>query len=171
MTTQNLLTVYKVLLRSCLDYLAPAYHSLLTGQQSETLEKLQQTALGIIYGFRLNYGEQLKKAGRLETLKTRRLELTRKFAEKKARNERFAHFFPPHRPARENARKKNTYLEENAKTDRLYKSPIFLWDDYWIRTMTGPPSGQCLPACPIVWCLFCFYLLLLITGRTLVPLK
>ena len=97
-------------------------------QQSETLEKLQQTALGIIYGFRLNYGEQLEKAGGLETLRTRRLELTRKFAEKTARNECFAQFFPPHRPVRENTRKKNTYLEENAKTDRLYKSPIFFYE-------------------------------------------
>ena len=47
----DMLALYKSLLRPVLDFAVPAYHWLLTHTQSELLEKLQRSAFKVIYGW------------------------------------------------------------------------------------------------------------------------
>ena len=47
MSTTDLLTVFKTIIRSVADFASPTYHSLINKTQAESLEKLQRRALKI----------------------------------------------------------------------------------------------------------------------------
>ena len=68
MTSDDLIIVYKTILQPILDYLCPAYHSLLNKDHSNSIEKLQKSALKIIYGPNGCHDERVKKAGDIEKL-------------------------------------------------------------------------------------------------------
>ena len=68
MTSDDLIVVYKTVLRSILDYLCPAYHSLLNKDQSSRIEKLQKYALNIIYGPNGSHDERVEKVGNIKKL-------------------------------------------------------------------------------------------------------
>ena len=115
-STDELVTVYKTIIRPVEDYGCVVYHSSLTDAQDEALERLQTQALKCIYGpFRS--GRKLRKDAGLETLRGRRIELCDKFAKKSATNPCFAHWFPLKTTRTSNrARKTNEiYLEEKAR--------------------------------------------------------
>ena len=114
-------------LRSLLDYCAPAYHSLLTDEEDEHLERLQSTALKFIYGPGLSAGKMRQRAG-IETLRTRRIELSDKFAAKAISNPRCSHWFPLRvaaRDTRQNMKMSERYIETKARCDRLHNSPVY----------------------------------------------
>ena len=67
----------------------PAYHSLLNKGSCNRIEKLQKSALKIIYGPNGSNDEQVKKAGDIEKLEDRGIEITKKFALKTAANNQF----------------------------------------------------------------------------------
>lgn len=50
-----LIEIYKTLVRPCFDYSCVVYHSLLTKNLSEKLEKQQRIILKMIYGFDVSY--------------------------------------------------------------------------------------------------------------------
>ena len=74
-----------------------------------------------------------RKAGVI-THRARRIELCDKFARKAAANPLFARRFPL-RTAR-SGRHAEMYEEKQARTDRLYNSPLF----YYRRCMNGKPG-------------------------------
>ena len=125
MSAEDLLFVYKTILRPVLEFAAPTYHSLLTKTQSEKIEALQKRALKIIYGVESSYDEQLKN-GIVERLSDRRETLCCNFAKKASLSDRFGNkWFPKRVEDNHNIRRRGPYLEQRARTERMRQSPIF----------------------------------------------
>ena len=131
--TEELVQVYKTMIRPIAEYGCPAFHSTLTDEQDERLERLQDHALKTIFGVGKS-ARTLRGEARITTLRERREELVSKFAHKCANDPAFDHWFPKRETTR-NTRNKNTetYLEEKARCDRLKNSPIF----YFRRILNG----------------------------------
>ena len=120
-----LIQVYKSMLRPLLEYGSNAFHSMLNTEEGESLEKCQRRALRIIYGFEMSYQEMMNMS-EMPTLKTRREKLFEKFCLKMSRSERFQRKWLPRKDIGEhNLRKTNEYIEFNARTSRLYNSPVY----------------------------------------------
>ena len=115
--------VYCSMLRPIIEFCSPVYHSLLTNEQSQRIENLQKMTLKIIYGFGFNYSELLIKSG-LSTLEERRKLAFTNFTKSIALNERYSGWFPLNNNT-VNLRSSKRYVEEFARTERLYNSPLF----------------------------------------------
>ena len=124
MSEHVLLDVYKIMLRPILEFCSPIYHSLITKEQSCKLERLQKTALYVIYGFDKKYESILHISG-LQTLEERRKNAFKNFALSVVKNERYASWFPRQEGHQINLREKRTFTEHYARTDRLYNSPLY----------------------------------------------
>ena len=132
-TCEELVQVYKTILRPVLEYACPVYHLSLTDEQDERLEWLQDHALKCIYGSNLSARRLRGKAG-VQTLRERRGDIVKKIALKCANDPAFDKWFPKKMAVR-NTRNKNSeiYLEEKARCERLKNSPIF----YFRRILKG----------------------------------
>ena len=123
--TDDLAKLYQVLIVPTLDYATPVYHSQLSQEQSNALEKMQSRALKIIYGFDLSYEEILEMSG-IKTLWTRRERLMDKFIVKLTENPRFSKDWLPQKQFHHlDLRTKLIYQEKFARTERLYRSPKY----------------------------------------------
>ena len=124
---ENVLTsVYTSMLRPILEYSSNVYHSMLTGNDTRRLESCQRKALRVIFGFEITYEECMKKAG-LTSLADRRSELFLKFCSKMSRSERFCNKWLPKKEYGDEQmalRKRKEYIEFNAHTNRLFRSPL-----------------------------------------------
>ena len=85
---EDLTKLYHILVVPVLDFAAIVYHYLLTAEPSKELERLQATALKIIWGFKHSY-PQLLEMSRTDPLHERRLKLIDKFLVKTVQNDRF----------------------------------------------------------------------------------
>ena len=132
-TNEELVTVYKTIIRPVADYGAVVYHSSLTDEQDEALDRLQNGALKCIFG--PLSGRKLRDLAGVTTLRSRREELCDKFAAKMASNPQFAGWFPlkTTRASTRTTGKQEIYLEERARCDRLKNSPKF----YFRRRLNG----------------------------------
>ena len=119
----KLKTVFTASIRSVLEYTSNTYHPQLNRGQNNLLERVQKKCLKIIYGYGKSYQELLAASG-LDTLEVRRARLFDKFTQKTKDNKRYKSWFPKKDIMRD-TRKIRPYLEENATSDRFYKSPIF----------------------------------------------
>ena len=126
----ELATVYKTVIRPVVDYCSVVYHSMLTDEQDQQVERLQSQALKSIYGFGVSYADMRERAG-VTTLRARRVELCDKFARKALANPRYEHWFPE-RTGRQ-GRHAEQFQELPARTDRLFNSPLF----YFRRRLNG----------------------------------
>ena len=123
-STDKLLSVYLLKIRSLLEYAAPVFHSSLTIDQSNQLETIQKKALSIIYGNGyVHYKSALDEAG-LQRLDVRRDLISLQFAIKSSQNPRHSHMFPTNPNLRLNSRAPKPFLEHKCKTTRYYKSAI-----------------------------------------------
>ena len=129
---QELVKVYKVIVRPVADYLAVVYHSMMTDEQDEMVERLQAQALKCIYGWNYSYAA-LRKMARVETLRHRRLEMVDKFAAKCAGSARFGRWLPERQRRREASRCIDKYQEFFARCERLRSSPLH----YMRRRLNG----------------------------------
>ena len=75
----ELVLAYKSLVRPIAEYCSVVYHSMLTDKMDEEVERLQATALRIIYGYGVLYVKMREMSG-LETLRQRRIDAADKFA-------------------------------------------------------------------------------------------
>ena len=66
-----LIILYKCFLVSILDYASVVYHPMLTGEQTAAIERLQASALRVVYSYDKSYKELLELSG-LSTLHERR---------------------------------------------------------------------------------------------------
>ena len=109
---EELVHVYTVMIRPIAEYGCPVFHSSLTDDQDERLERLQDHALKSIFGTEFS-ARKLRGLAGLSTLRSRREELVAKFANKCARDPAFSHWFPL-KESRSSARLRNkeTYLEK-----------------------------------------------------------
>ena len=139
LTEQQLLNAYKGLIRLTVEYVVPAWHSLITAQQAAQLEKQQTLALRRIYGHGMSAAKMRQKSG-IELLSSRRKKNCLNFAEKNLSNQRCAHWFIK-RPAPSYARRLSTsypeFKEPTARTDRFRNSPR----NYLIRLLNESRSS------------------------------
>ena len=135
-TTDELVRVYKTSIRPVCDYLDVVYHSALTDDLDEELDRLQNHALRIIFGFRIG-GQRLREMAGITTLRARRIEHCNKFAKKCLDSVRFSTWFPlatGRRSARTGISEK--YREDFARCERLRSSPVY----YFRRRLNGKPG-------------------------------
>ena len=72
-SVEDLLDIYILFIRSVVEYCAVAFHSSLTQQQSNKLERIQKTSLRVILGdMYVDYAAALEMFG-LQTLTDRKL--------------------------------------------------------------------------------------------------
>ena len=133
---EELVRVYRSVILPIHDYCAPAYHSMLTDLQDEQLEQAQVGALRCIFGYGKS-ARSLRGEANIETLRSRRIEQTDKFARKAAADPRFCHWFPL-KENRRSATSTEQYEEKFARCDRLKNSPLF----YMRRRLNGKEGKQ-----------------------------
>ena len=112
-------------LRSVLESGAAVFHSMLTIEDSDDLERVQKTFCHIVMGPRyLDYDHALENIG-LEKLTNRRDEICLNFALNCLKNEKFKNLFilvpETDHDFREDRR---TFLEPQCTTERYRKSPL-----------------------------------------------
>ena len=117
--------IYILFIRSILEQSSVVWHSSLTKENEEDLERVQKSALKIILGRKyLNYSQALKDTN-LQSLKIRREELCLKFARKCLKSEKTKHMFPVRNSEHEmKKRDEEKFFVQHAKTERLRKSAL-----------------------------------------------
>ena len=118
----ELVRVYRSLILPVADYCDVVYHSLLTDEHDEALERAQVGALRTIFDYKQS-GRKLRELAGVSTLRSRRIEHVDKFAQKCTQSQ-FSHWFPKNE-VRENRRNNEQYVEYYARCDRLKNSPLF----------------------------------------------
>ena len=120
----DLLHIYKVFIRPILDYAIPTYHSQLTLEMSADIERVQASAMKIIYGHLVSYNTVLEYE-KIEEHRIRRENIMKKFAIKTAANENFKNkWFPENTEVDYGLRARKKYEEKFSRTQRYYASPI-----------------------------------------------
>ena len=133
--TEELVRVYKTILRPVVEYGCPVFHSSLTDAQDERLERLQDHALKCIFGPELS-ARRLRGMAGLVTLRERREEIVHKFAHKCANDPAYDHWFPrdtARRSSRIRKEEGGSYWEDTARCERLKNSPLY----YFKRILNG----------------------------------
>jgi hypothetical protein len=120
---QYMTTAYKSYVRSGLEYSSEIYDSLLSNQQVAQIEKLQERALRIIYGWTTDYEKILEMSG-LQSLQTRRKQAVERFAKSIEANTRFADKWLKTNENRSSARHSNKYIQPMTKSKPFEKDPI-----------------------------------------------
>ena len=134
---EDLVRVYKAVIRPVAEYMCEVFHPMATDRQDEELERLQSHALKCIYGPGVSARRMRELAG-VETLRDRRIVQCDKFAHKCAASPRFGHWFPE-RPGRRSIRTGGEkYREDFARCNRLFYSPLF----YMRRHLNGKPGRE-----------------------------
>ena len=133
--TEELVQVYRTMLRPVVEYGCAVYHSSLTDDQDERIERLQNHALKCIFGPDLS-ARKLRGLAGLITLRERREEIVKKFALKCADDPAFEHWFL-RREAMRSTRNKEIYLEEKARCEWLKNSPL-----YYFRRILKRKEGK-----------------------------
>ena len=109
-----------------IDFASVTYHSMLTTDQEERLENLQERVIKIIYGYNVSYNEILS-IKLIPSLKERRGKMFAKFALKSTTNTKVSTCWLPEKVHTEhNTRHALKYEEKHSRTQRLYNSPLYL---------------------------------------------
>ena len=124
MQNDVLLRVYCTMLRPVVEFCSVVYHPMLTLEMDNDIERLQKTALKIIYGFTHSYEVLLELSG-ICTLKQRREQAFRKFSATIEQSERFNHWLTEVGEGDYDLRRRKKYEEQYARTVRLYNSPLY----------------------------------------------
>ena len=121
----DLKIIYILFIRSILEQSATVWHSSLTNENVNDLERIQKSAIKIILrDDYTEYKQGLAQLG-LETLSSRRETLCLNFALKCAKNPKLQHMFPLNEKNHNmETRKEEKYKVEFANTDRKKDSPI-----------------------------------------------
>ena len=121
---EDVCRAYVTYLRPVLEYSSVPVHSMLSREQSEIMERQQYRALKLIYGFHLTSAQALEASG-LETLEARRQAAVDRFALKVADDPKFQQYFPLRPDSQRRSRVAQIYLEEHARTSRMFNNPFF----------------------------------------------
>ena len=115
---EDLLDIYILFIRSVTEYCAVAFHSSLTGQQSDKLEKIQKTCLKVILGeMYISYSAALEMCG-LKTLSERRDKRCLDFSLKCIKHTKNSRIFPKNPSTSEHfIRNKEIFQVNFARTD------------------------------------------------------
>ena len=125
-STEDLLNIYILFIRSCAEYCSVVYHSRLTADHITSLERIQKTCLKIILRENyVSYEAALEMTG-LQTLSSRREKRCLDFSLKCVNHERNSRLFPLNTLDSElhNVRQSETFLVNFANTDTYRTSAI-----------------------------------------------
>ena len=125
-STEDLIEIYVLFIRSLTEYCATAFHSSLTLEQSRDIERIQKTCLKLILGDNyVDYAAALEMTG-LKTLHERREERCQKFALKSVRHPTMNRIFPrnPNETNRLQVRNREAFEVNFARTESYRKSAI-----------------------------------------------
>ena len=89
---KKLIDIYCSLIRPVLEYPAVVFHSMLSDEATDRLERLQRLALKSIYGLDCSYADRLEQSG-LQTLAARREALVLDFATRTSQSRRLKRVF------------------------------------------------------------------------------
>ena len=117
-------------IRPVAEYAVPAFHSMMPDHLSRQLERQQTQALKHIYGQGFSASAMRGMAG-VEPLHVRREKSTLKFAEKAAKNPRFARWFP--RREATSTRVQRPYVQKISRAQRHFNSPV----NYMVRILNN----------------------------------
>ena len=121
---QHLFKLYCVYLRSIVEYCSVVYHSMLTGGQSQELERIQRLAVRICYGGQEDT-DALVQTHCIQTLAERRGRRCDKFLRKAFQHPRFSErWFPQRGPQHMELRRRRWTEESRASTNRRFNSPL-----------------------------------------------
>ena len=137
LNVDELLNIWKVMVRPITEYAAPLWHAGLSDTDINRIEDLQKTALGMILGTiyidykryykirnnPVSYDFALQKYG-LTTLLQRREVLTQKFALETVKNSNHRNMFEFIQAKNMTTRNSHTIQERFCKTERYYNSAI-----------------------------------------------
>ena len=122
-TNENLVLVYKSMIRPLVEYCSCVYHSLITLSDSLELDRLQMQALKTIFGWRLSYRSLLEKSG-LERLCTRREAAFHLLAKEMSESIHYTELSPLNPERRPGLRTREKYKVYTANTNRYLNSPL-----------------------------------------------
>ena len=123
LSVEEMVNIYILFIRSVVEYACVVWHSSISNEESNNIERVQKTALRIILKDDYeNYRSALKLAS-LTTLKERRQKLSLSFAKKCIKSDDNADLFPENEKI-VNTRPHEKYYVTPAKTERLAKSAI-----------------------------------------------
>ena len=116
--------VYSKLIRCILKLAVPAWQGSITQSEKQDIERIQKSACHIILGQSYNSYNSALKTLNLETLESRRIRLTLKFALKCEKLDKFKSWFKPATKNVNTRAQANKYCDVIANHSRFSKSPI-----------------------------------------------
>ena len=121
---EDLIQVYVLYIRSLTEYCSVVYHSRLTEEQSNKLERIQKTCLKVILNeMYVDYQSALEMTG-LDSLKKRRLKRCLDFSLKSSIHPRNSKMFPREETNPKHIRNKEKFVVNFAKTSTYKSSTI-----------------------------------------------
>ena len=121
----DLKNIYILYIRSLLEQSCTVWHSGLTAENSEDLERVQKSSLKIILKEKFQSYEHALSLLDLDSLAERRELLCLQFARKCLKNEKMKKFFPKNKKSHPMiTRNEETFEVNNVHTERLKNSPI-----------------------------------------------
>ena len=122
---EDLLDIYLLHIRSVAEYCSVVFHSTLTGEQSNTIERIQRTCLKIILGdMYINYSSALEMSG-LDSFSDRRSKRCLDFSLKSIKHHRNNRLFPiNHHAGAFNSRNSEKFQVNFASTSAYRDSTI-----------------------------------------------
>ena len=123
-STDNLILLYKLHVRSCLEYVVVAWHSSISSRQEAAIERCQAVCLRIILqDSYVSYPAALEMTG-LETLANRRTSRCLKFSKDCLKHKSNKRFFPENEETNTALRNREKYKVNFAKTNTYKNSAI-----------------------------------------------
>ena len=119
---KDIIHFFNVKIRSVLETSCPVFHSMITKQQSDDIERIQKILLRILLKDRYTSYEGACKFFDILTLEQRRKQLCLKFALRILQNEKFKDFFTLNTNTN-NIRKQEKFYVPFARTSRYKNSP------------------------------------------------
>ena len=126
LNTESLLQIFRTQVRSLLEYGAVTWHSMLTDENSKSIERVQKSALSIILGPDYICYENALERTKLERLDQRRIKLSLSFAKKAVNHPQHSSWFNLEQTDKQIHTRsvKPLCKPVQARTQRLSKSPI-----------------------------------------------
>ena len=122
---EELRNIYILFIRSLLEQSATVWHSSLTSDNSNDLERVQKSAMKVIFQENYNGYKYALTILDLETLSDRREQLCLSFAQKCVKNKKTQHMFPLNNKTHNmNTRITEKFQVQYANTGRLKDSSI-----------------------------------------------
>ena len=115
--------LYCCYIRSRIEYMSAAYHSMLHKGQAESLEKLHRYTLRVCFGFERDIREVMTERG-IESLIDRRVRRVDRFIMKTFNNPKFAHWFPRRQEGTMALRSRRMVEEIKSRTERRHNGPM-----------------------------------------------